>query len=117
METEWATDDQMGVVDGGWSGPDAAGRPDPTAVEERRVAVHFGPPAHGEPEGPEGPEGPEALVDAVDRLLDEVERALSRLDDGTYGRCGACGAAIEVSRLAEEPMTQSCGACASREGD
>ena len=111
METEWATDDQVGVVDGVWSGPDAAGRPDPTAVEERRVAVHFGPPAHGEPEGPE------ALVDAVDRLLDEVERALSGLDDGTYGRCGACEAAIEDSRLAEEPMTQACASCASREGD
>jgi hypothetical protein len=111
METEWATEDQVGVVDGRWSGPDSAGRPDPTAVEERQVAVHPGPPAHG------GPEGPEALVEVVDRLLDDVERALSRLDDGTYGRCGACGADIEDSRLAEEPTTQTCAACASPEGD
>jgi RNA polymerase-binding transcription factor DksA len=67
--------------------------------------------------GPPAPDGPEALVDVVDRLLDEVERALSRLDDGTYGRCEACEAAIEDSRLAEAPMTQTCAACAPPEGD
>ena len=45
-----------------------------------------------------------------------MEEALSRLDDGTYGRCGTCGGVIEDGRLAELPMTQSCASCASPTG-
>ncbi len=43
---------------------------------------------------------PETSIDEVDRLLDDVELALTRLDDGTYGRCEECGSAIDDSRLA-----------------
>ena len=50
-------------------------------------------------------------VDAVDTLLDEVELALARLDDGTYGRCEACGAPIDDRRLAGAPIVRSCGNC------
>jgi RNA polymerase-binding transcription factor DksA len=42
--------------------------------------------------------------------LDGVERALDRLDAGTYGRCESCGAAIEDSVLAERPQARSCSA-------
>src|SRR5919106_3137749 len=31
--------------------------------------------------------------------LDDVERALVKLEDGTYGTCDACGAAISAERL------------------
>jgi len=50
-------------------------------------------------------------VDAVDGLLDEVELALARLDDGTYGRCEECGAPIDDARLAELPIVRTCGRC------
>jgi DnaK suppressor protein len=55
----------------------------------------------------------EASIDAVDGLLDEVEEALSRLDDGTYGRCRSCGGPIDDARLAESPVEQTCSTCLS----
>jgi RNA polymerase-binding transcription factor DksA len=62
-------------------------------------------------------EGEDAMhrsaVDAVDGLLDEVELALSRLDDGTYGRCETCGEPIAERRLAEHPIARTCGTCES----
>ncbi len=52
-----------------------------------------------------------SAVDAVDALLDEVELALARLDDGTYGRCEECGTPIGDARLAESPTVRTCGTC------
>jgi DnaK suppressor protein len=56
---------------------------------------------------------PEEAIDEVDQLLDAVEAALVALDDGTYGRCQACGSAIEPSRLAEDPLARACRSCVS----
>jgi RNA polymerase-binding transcription factor DksA len=52
-----------------------------------------------------------SAVDAVDGLLDEVELALARLDDGTYGRCEECGATIDDGRLAAQPIARTCESC------
>jgi DnaK suppressor protein len=52
-------------------------------------------------------------IDEVDRLLDEVEGALSRLDDGTYGTCAACGGPIDDTFLAAMPTARTCEACTS----
>ena len=51
-------------------------------------------------------------IDAVDALLDEVEQALARLDDGSYGRCEGCGEPIADERLAELAIVRTCGPCA-----
>jgi RNA polymerase-binding transcription factor DksA len=63
----------------------------------------------------DGTEGEEeahrSAVDAVDGLLDEVELALARLDDGTYGRCEECGSPIDDARLAGSPIERTCGTC------
>ena len=56
-------------------------------------------------------ETPEATIDEVDHLLDEVEAALTRLDEGTYGTCSACGTAIDDARLAGDPTVLTCGGC------
>src|ERR671912_2900923 len=40
--------------------------------------------------------------------LDEVERALAKLDDGTYGACETCGQAIAPDRLAAKPAARFC---------
>lgn len=50
-------------------------------------------------------------IDDIERLLDEVESALARLDDGTYGRCSACGATLDDDRLAESPTATRCTEC------
>ncbi|GEP33993.1 DnaK suppressor protein [Nocardioides szechwanensis] len=53
-----------------------------------------------------------ALVRQATQHLDEVDAALSRLDDGTYGRCEVCGNAIAAARLEVRPTARTCVACA-----
>ena len=40
--------------------------------------------------------------------LDDVERALAKLDEGTYGQCEVCEAAISDARLEAMPATRFC---------
>lgn len=41
-------------------------------------------------------------------LLAEVERALAKLDDGTYGSCDVCGDDIGDGRLEARPWATRC---------
>lgn len=50
----------------------------------------------------------QALAARLREQLDDVEKALSRLDDGTYGTCEVCGAAIPDARLELMPATRFC---------
>ena len=52
-----------------------------------------------------------ADVDSVEALLDQVDHALARLDDGSYGRCETCGSIIADERLAEVPTASTCSWC------
>lgn len=42
----------------------------------------------------------------------DLDDALDRLGRGAYGTCGRCGAPIPPERLAAQPTTLSCLACA-----
>jgi hypothetical protein len=53
-----------------------------------------------------------ADVDSIEALLDQVDGALARLDDGSYGRCESCGTIIADARLAETPTARTCAGCA-----
>jgi hypothetical protein len=92
METETGTDIAPGdgMVDRSPLGP-GDGFVDPATVS----------PAPVEP----------ADVDAVEAVLDQVDGALARLDDGSYGRCESCGAIIADERLAETPTARTCATC------
>ncbi|MCA1712672.1 MAG: TraR/DksA C4-type zinc finger protein, partial [Actinobacteria bacterium] len=48
-------------------------------------------------------------------LLVQVERALARLDAGTYGRCENCGDPIPKARLQAFPRATLCVSCKTRE--
>ncbi|MBN1401185.1 MAG: TraR/DksA C4-type zinc finger protein [Anaerolineae bacterium] len=48
---------------------------------------------------------------AQKQLLAEVEDALRRLDEGTYGTCRHCGARIDVARLKAMPTASLCLSC------
>ncbi len=48
-------------------------------------------------------------------LLLQVERALARLDAGTYGRCENCGDPIPKARLQAFPRATLCVTCKTRE--
>ena len=52
-----------------------------------------------------------ALRDRNAQHLADVEAALARLDDGTYGRCIRCGTAIAPERLEAIPSAAHCIDC------
>lgn len=47
-------------------------------------------------------------------LLSKANRALERVEEGTYGICESCGNAIPVERLEVLPYSTLCVECASR---
>jgi RNA polymerase-binding transcription factor DksA len=49
-----------------------------------------------------------ALAADLRSLLDDVERALGKLDDGTYGRCETCDEPIAPARLEAMPASRYC---------
>jgi RNA polymerase-binding protein DksA len=46
--------------------------------------------------------------------LREIEAARHRLDEGSYGICADCGAAISFQRLQAEPAAARCVECQAR---
>jgi RNA polymerase-binding transcription factor DksA len=56
----------------------------------------------------------DAGLDAMhERELAEIDRALVRIDDGTYGTCESCGTEIVAERLAALPTAATCVGCQS----
>ncbi|MFG2416711.1 TraR/DksA family transcriptional regulator [Streptomyces goshikiensis] len=45
--------------------------------------------------------------------LEELDRALERLEQGLYGRCEGCGGTIPPERLEIRPAATTCVRCAS----
>jgi RNA polymerase-binding protein DksA len=52
-----------------------------------------------------------ALAGSLREQLDDVDRALDKLDKGTYGLCERCGQPISEARLEAMPATQYCINC------
>ena len=49
-----------------------------------------------------------ALAAQLRDQLDDVERALAKLDDGSYGSCEVCAQVIAADRLDAMPATRFC---------
>jgi RNA polymerase-binding transcription factor DksA len=49
-----------------------------------------------------------SILERVEAELGDVEHALRRLDEGTYGTCEACGKPIDDERLQAMPATRFC---------
>jgi len=49
-----------------------------------------------------------SILEQVEAELADVEHALRRLDDGTYGVCEACGKPIDEDRLEALPAARFC---------
>lgn len=56
-----------------------------------------------------------SLANNTADALDQVDRALARIDDGSYGVCESCGAAIGKHRLQAFPRATLCRACKEKE--
>lgn len=60
----------------------------------------------------------ETMVRLLDRLdermkgeIEAIDRALTRIGTGAYGRCERCGQGIPVARLQAVPTTTTCLGC------
>jgi RNA polymerase-binding transcription factor len=95
-------------------------------VTRDRIAVLAARPERGSAVG-FGKRIGDGTVEAVSRLTDigvggsleqtlaRTERALAKVDEGTYGQCDACGAPIPDARLQAMPDSVLCIACAAAE--
>lgn len=101
-------------------------------LEERRDATHervagfARRPERGAAQG-FGKRIGDGTVEAISRLteigvgtsleegLARTERALAKLDEGTYGRCDACGEPIAPARLEAMPESVLCIRCAAQQ--
>jgi RNA polymerase-binding transcription factor DksA len=54
------------------------------------------------------------LLDNEEQLIEAINLALARLDQGVYGRCQACQQAIPRVRLQALPYARHCMACARK---
>jgi len=48
-------------------------------------------------------------LEGAERDVEDVERALDRLDRGEYGRCEVCGEPIPEAVLEASPTARTCG--------
>lgn len=55
-----------------------------------------------------------ALLSQSRSSLGDLDRALARVEDGSYGICQTCGQPIAPERLEARPAATTCITCASR---
>ena len=51
------------------------------------------------------------LIAAERQTLDAIDEALSRIKNGTYGKCQCCAGTIPVARLEAIPWVRYCKSC------
>lgn len=51
------------------------------------------------------------LLSNEEQLVQEIQDALARIEQGTYGICGGCGQAIPKTRLEAIPYARFCVPC------
>ena len=56
-----------------------------------------------------------SLLGSEKDALDQIEAAIERIEDGSYGRCETCGVKIPKSRLEAIPYAAQCVQCASQQ--
>jgi len=55
-----------------------------------------------------------SLLGSDQDAFDQIDGALKRIEDGSYGRCGECDGKIPRSRLDAIPYAANCVRCASQ---
>jgi RNA polymerase-binding protein DksA len=52
-----------------------------------------------------------ATEKVLEKTLEDINKALERIEKGTYGICKYCGREIDQKRLVARPVASSCIAC------
>lgn len=80
-----------------------------SSIEAIVEEVHV--PGEDNKEPSEGLDKELALEQNEEEIYDAINAALQRIDEGTFGNCTACGAAIAAERLEALPWTAYCVSC------
>jgi RNA polymerase-binding protein DksA len=59
----------------------------------------------------------DGLQEGAERQLEQIEAALQRIEDGSYGTCVDCGATISEARLTVRPEAARCVECQAKAED
>ena len=54
------------------------------------------------------------LLGSDEEILDQIDGALKRIEEGSYGRCEECGEQIPKARMEAIPYAAECERCASQ---
>jgi RNA polymerase-binding transcription factor DksA len=57
-----------------------------------------------------------ALVNKLEKELKDVEYALEKIEQGSYGKCENCSTEIIAERMRARPVATLCMSCAQRSG-
>jgi DnaK suppressor protein len=88
---------------------------DITAAEQNREGSLFGKREEGASEAQEL-EKRLSLENRTRERLAEIEQALAKIKDGSYGRCDICGQPIDRARLEALPQANRCLKCTDSKG-
>ncbi|MGA2616857.1 MAG: TraR/DksA C4-type zinc finger protein [Thermoguttaceae bacterium] len=56
-----------------------------------------------------------SLLGSEKDAFDQIDGALKRIEDGSYGRCATCGGKIPKARLEAIPYAAQCVRCTSQQ--
>jgi RNA polymerase-binding transcription factor DksA len=57
------------------------------------------------------------LVEKEEQIMEEINAALARIEQGVFGRCEKCGRAIARQRLQTIPYTRYCISCSRQSSE
>jgi len=56
-----------------------------------------------------------SIMELRNNMRQQIDEALAKLEEGTYGRCADCGAEITEKRLRAVPFARRCVACQAKQ--
>jgi RNA polymerase-binding transcription factor len=56
-----------------------------------------------------------SIMELRNKMRQQIDEALAKLEEGTYGRCADCGAEISEKRLRAVPFARRCVACQAKQ--
>ena len=88
-------------------------------LRRRRWLCREGPPGGGGPEArwTDYDGRPSPLPEAARREVADIDAALARIQEGSYGRCLACGGPMGLQRLRAIPEARYCVSCSGRRSE
>ena len=81
------------------------------SIKEDATRSHSGDSAEQAQER-ENDEVVDAIGNETAQSIRDIQAALARIDDGSYGICGTCGGEISAARLQAVPQATRCVDCA-----